>query len=87
MRGANVSGRVQTSSETLSATIQEYLRTSGYSQKELAEAVGLHPKVLSRKLHGSAHAHLTHLELKRIIITLQTGMRSGHRTKCCICRR
>ncbi|HYT33842.1 MAG TPA: NB-ARC domain-containing protein, partial [Ktedonobacteraceae bacterium] len=65
-----MSGRVQTSSETLSATIQEYLRTSGYSQKELAEAVGLHPKVLSRKLHGSAHAHLTHLELKRIIITL-----------------
>jgi predicted ATPase/transcriptional regulator with XRE-family HTH domain len=65
-----VSGRVQTSSETLSATLQDYLRASGYSQKELAEAVGLHPKVLSRKLHGSANAHLTHLELKRIIITL-----------------
>src|SRR6266480_6652530 len=50
--------------------VQTYLRTSGYSQKELAEALGLHPKVLSRKLHGSGNAHPTHLEVRRIITAL-----------------
>ncbi|HEY6284478.1 MAG TPA: NB-ARC domain-containing protein, partial [Ktedonobacteraceae bacterium] len=49
--------------------VQEYIRASGYSQKELADAVGLHPKVLSRKLNNSGNAHLTHLEVKRIITT------------------
>jgi len=53
-----------------SDSVQEYLRTSGYSQKELANALGLHPKVLSRKLNGSGNAHLTHLEVQRIITTL-----------------
>jgi len=50
--------------------VQEYLRASGYSQKELAEEIGLHPKVLSRKLHNSGKAYLTHLEVHRIVITL-----------------
>ena len=53
-----------------SESVQTYLRTSGYSQKELADALGLHPKVLSRKLHGSGNARLTHLEVRRIITTL-----------------
>lgn len=54
----------------LSEHVQRYLRASGYTQKELADALGLHPKVLSRKLNGSGNAHLTHLEIQRIIITL-----------------
>jgi len=50
--------------------VQQYLRTSGYSQKELADALGLHPKVLSRKLNGSGSAHVTLLEIQRIITAL-----------------
>ena len=50
--------------------VQEHLRAGGYSQKELADDLGLHPKVLSRKLHGSGNSHLTHLEIQRIITTL-----------------
>src|SRR5260370_23557409 len=50
--------------------VQEYVRASGYSQKELAEEIGLHPKVLSRKLNNSGKAYLTHLEVHRIVITL-----------------
>ncbi len=53
-----------------SESVQAYLRASGYTQKELADALGLHPKVLSRKLHGSGNARLTHLEVQRIIKTL-----------------
>jgi len=51
-------------------SVQAYVHTSGYSQKELAEALSLHPKVLSRKLNGSGKAHLTYLEVQRIITTL-----------------
>ncbi len=36
--------------------VQEYVHSSGYSQKELAEEIGLHPKVLSRKLNNSGKA-------------------------------
>ncbi len=50
--------------------VQAYLRASGYFQKELANELGLHPKVLSRKLNSSGDAHLTHLEVRRIITTL-----------------
>src|SRR6266699_503374 len=50
--------------------VQEYIRASGYSQKELADAVGLHPKVLSRKLKNSGNAHLTQLDVQRIVTTL-----------------
>ena len=51
-------------------SVQRYVRASGYSQKELADALGLHPKVLSRKLNNSGNAHLTHLEVQRIITAL-----------------
>ena len=51
-------------------SVQEYLRVSGYTQENLAKEIGLHPKVLSRKLHGSENAHLTQVEVKFIIITL-----------------
>jgi len=56
--------------QTFSDCVQEHLRSSGYTQKELADALGLHPKVLSRKLNGSGNAHLTGLEIQRIILTL-----------------
>jgi predicted ATPase len=56
--------------EAFNHSVQEYLRRSGYFQKELADALGLHPKVLSRKLHGSGNAYLTHLEVRDIITTL-----------------
>src|SRR5260221_1433137 len=51
-------------------SIQQYLHTSGYTQKELANALSLHPKVLSRKLHGSGNAYLTHQEIRCIITRL-----------------
>ncbi len=56
--------------DTLSDCIQAFLRPSGYSQKELAAVLGLHPKVLSRKLNGSGNSHLTHLEVRAILVTL-----------------
>ena len=59
---------IQTS--TLSEYIQALLRSSGYSQKQLAEALGLHPKVVSRKLNGSGNAHFTHMEVRTILLTL-----------------
>jgi predicted ATPase len=54
----------------LSESVQKYLRASGYTQKELADALGLHPKVLSRKLNGSSNARLTHQEVRSIVTTL-----------------
>jgi predicted ATPase/tetratricopeptide (TPR) repeat protein/transcriptional regulator with XRE-family HTH domain len=70
MGEVNVRSGIHMNVGTFSESIQEYLRASGYSQKELAAALGLHPKVLSRKLNGSGNAHLTHLEVQSIITTL-----------------
>ena len=53
-----------------SESVQGYLRSNGHSQKELAGAIGLHPKVLSRKLNGNGNAYLTHLEVQSIVKTL-----------------
>jgi len=52
------------------AALQKYLHESGYLQKELARAIGVHPKVLSRKLNGNASASLSHVELQSIIKAL-----------------
>lgn len=65
-----MSGGARIKSGTFSERVQRHLRTSGYSQKELADVLSLHPKVLSRKLNGSGNAHLTRLEVQRIITTL-----------------
>ena len=54
----------------LSEGIKACLQASGYTQKELAAELGLHPKVLSRKLHKSGTAYLTHQEIRRIVLTL-----------------
>jgi len=65
-----VRGGIHINTATFGDSVQEYVRISGYTQKELADAIGLHPKVLSRKLNGSGHAYLTHLEIKCIITRL-----------------
>src|SRR5215472_4966198 len=45
-------------------------RRTGRLQRELAEALGINAKVLSRKMHGMKQAFLTHAEVKKIIRTL-----------------
>jgi len=50
--------------------VQMYLRKAGYSQQNLADELGLHPVVLSRKLRGNMKAHVTRLEIKRILTIL-----------------
>ena len=54
----------------LSSNLRKHLRAAGYFQKDLADELGLHPKVLSRKISGNGNAHLTEEEARRIIITL-----------------
>lgn len=54
----------------LSDSVKAYLRKSGYSQKELANELGLNPRVLSRKLNGRDNAYLTHQEIQRLITQL-----------------
>lgn len=56
--------------KTLSDVIQHYLRMVGYSQQNLAATLGLHPVVLSRKLHGKDKARLTQKDIKKIIVIL-----------------
>jgi predicted ATPase len=56
--------------EAFGKRIQAYLRASGYSQKELAAALGMHYKVLSRKFHESANAHFSHREVHDLILIL-----------------
>ena len=65
-----MSGGIHMNTNAFGDCVQEYIRASGYSQKELADAVGLHPKVLSRKLKNSGNAHLTQLDVQRIVTTL-----------------
>jgi len=45
-------------------------RRTGRLQKELADALGIHAQVLSRKLHGVKQTFLTHAEVKQIIKAL-----------------
>ena len=45
-------------------------RQAGRLQKELAGALGIDAKVLSRKLHGAKQTFLTHEEVKQVIKTL-----------------
>jgi predicted ATPase len=55
---------------TVSDVIQHYLRMVGYSQQNLATALGLHPVVLSRKLHGKDKARLTQKDIKQMVYIL-----------------
>jgi predicted ATPase len=65
-----VSSGTDISIEVFIDGVQKHLRTSGYTQKDLANELNLNHKVLSRKLNGSGNAYLTRLEVKQIIITL-----------------
>lgn len=50
--------------------LHELLRRTDHFQNDLADALSLHPKVLSRKLNGYENAHLTAQEVWKIIGTL-----------------
>src|ERR1700730_12068740 len=50
--------------------LEGYRRPSGHSQQELARALGVHPNVLSHKLHGSDGATLRHDEIRGIVRVL-----------------
>src|SRR6516164_2456956 len=52
------------------AAVDGYRRPTGHSQQELAGTLGLHPKVLSHKLHGSDGAILRHDEVRGIVRVL-----------------
>ncbi len=56
-----------TGTKTFALKVRERLRTVGYFQQDLASALGLHPKVLSRKLGGNQEAYLTDQEVCGII--------------------
>lgn len=45
-------------------------RQAGHFQQELAEALGIDAKALSRKLRGAKQVILTHIEVKQIVRTL-----------------
>ncbi len=50
--------------------IQAYLHASGYTQKQLAPALGISVKVLSRKLTGSSNAQFNHREIHALLLKL-----------------
>ncbi|HEY6541112.1 MAG TPA: NB-ARC domain-containing protein, partial [Ktedonobacteraceae bacterium] len=50
--------------------VSDACRQAGRLQKELAGALGIDTKVLSRKLHGAKRAFLTHEQVKQVIKTL-----------------
>src|SRR5690242_21831758 len=52
--------------------VHGYRRPTGHTQHELAQALGLHPKVLSHKLNGSDGALLRHDEVRGIVRVLAT---------------
>ncbi|HEX2910043.1 MAG TPA: NB-ARC domain-containing protein [Chloroflexia bacterium] len=49
------------------AKLREYLRQSGYSQKQLAYELGMHPAQLSNKLNDHNYASLTYSDVKQIV--------------------
>jgi predicted ATPase len=69
-----MSGEVRAHSSTNLDLFREKVTTArrqtGRLQRELANALGINPQVLSRKLHGIRLAFPTHAEVKQIIKTL-----------------
>lgn len=53
--------------EAFSDRIPDYLKLTGHSKKNLADALGLHPTQLSHKLHHTANRVLTFAEIQNII--------------------
>lgn len=56
--------------EVFGKRVQAYLHASGYQQKELAEILGIHRKVLSRKLHGTENSYFTYREIHDLLLQL-----------------
>lgn len=56
--------------EVFGKRIQAYLRASGYTQKQLAAAIGIHNKVLSRKLHNTENAYFSQRDIHDLILVL-----------------
>ena len=52
------------------AALRERLRATGFTQQQLARAIGLHPHVLSHKLHERDASALTTPEVVSIVVTL-----------------
>src|SRR5689334_16018275 len=52
------------------AKLKEYLREAGYSHKQLAYELGMHPAQLSNKLNEHNYANLTLSEVKQVIKVL-----------------
>ncbi|MBN9390978.1 MAG: hypothetical protein J0I20_23320 [Chloroflexi bacterium] len=50
--------------------VRDYRRSAGFTQKALADVLGLHQQVLSRKMSNIGFAQLNHAEVKKIILTL-----------------
>ncbi len=57
-------------SEAFNAALRQCLRAKGNYEKDLATAIGLNAKVLSRKLNNYGNAHLTVEDVKRIITAM-----------------
>lgn len=47
--------------------VKNYRRSTAYTQKSLADALGLHQQVLSRKMSDISSTRLTHNEIKKIV--------------------
>ncbi|HEX2910044.1 MAG TPA: NB-ARC domain-containing protein [Chloroflexia bacterium] len=60
------------SMENFRAKLKRYLRQSGYSQKQLAHELGMHPAQLSNKFNEHNYANLTHYDVKQIVKVLAT---------------
>lgn len=56
--------------EAFGKKVQEFLRTCGYTQKELANELALNYRVLNRKLNGTPGSSLKYPEIHDIILTL-----------------
>src|SRR5450759_2585956 len=53
--------------KTFALMVRKRLRMAGYFQQDLANALGLHPKVLSRKMGSNQEGYLTDQEVRSII--------------------
>src|SRR6185437_2827795 len=56
--------------EVFSTKVQTYIRSTGHKQKEMAVAIGIDPKVLSRKFRSSENAYFTTRDIREVLLTL-----------------
>ena len=56
--------------QSFAELVKGYLKAAGYSQKILANELGVNSSVLSHKLNGTSHFILTYPEIRNIVLTL-----------------